>query len=134
MRINNGVQTSYNSAESINSTSNKTRVDGNTKIKSEAENKVESTINEDKVDKNVIQNESKTNNNQLEKAVVSMNDFIKTTDTSLQFNLHEELDRYYVKIVDSETEEVIKEIPPEKMLDLYAEILQSIGILVDKKI
>lgn len=70
----------------------------------------------------------------LEKAIGSINDFIKTTDTSLHFKLHDELGDYYAQIVDFETEEVIKEIPSEKMMDLYASILQSIGILVDKKI
>jgi len=39
-----------------------------------------------------------------------------------------------VKVVDDETKEVIKEIPPEKLLDLVATIWQIVGLFVDKYI
>lgn len=70
----------------------------------------------------------------VEKAVSSLNDFIKSTRTNLKFELHDKLDRYFVKVIDSETEEVVKEIPPEKMLDMYAAMADFMGFLIDKKI
>ncbi|WP_342744356.1 flagellar protein FlaG [Oceanobacillus rekensis] len=42
--------------------------------------------------------------------------------------------KYYVTVIDSNTREVIKEIPPKKMLDMYAEMADFMGMLVDKKI
>jgi flagellar protein FlaG len=39
-----------------------------------------------------------------------------------------------VKVIDDETKEVIKEIPPEKLLDLVATIWQIVGLFVDKYI
>jgi flagellar protein FlaG len=38
-----------------------------------------------------------------------------------------------IKIVDKETKEVIKELPPEKTLDMIAKIWEVAGLLVDEK-
>ncbi len=38
-----------------------------------------------------------------------------------------------VKLIDKETDEVVKEIPPEKILDLVASIWDLVGILVDER-
>ena len=38
-----------------------------------------------------------------------------------------------VKLIDKETKEVIKEVPPEKILDLVAQIWDLVGILVDER-
>ncbi|MEC3882772.1 flagellar protein FlaG [Halobacillus sp. HZG1] len=70
----------------------------------------------------------------LIKATDSMNEILKKLETSLRFQFHEKLEEYYVTIVDNQTEQVIKEIPPRKMLDMYASIIESIGIMVDDKI
>lgn len=72
--------------------------------------------------------------NDITKTIKGMNDFIEPINTSIHFKLHSELNRYYVEVIDRDTEEVIKEIPPEEWLDLYANMLESIGILVDHKI
>ena len=42
--------------------------------------------------------------------------FLTPLDTSLKFEFHEELNEYYVTIVDNTSNEVIKEIPPKKCL------------------
>jgi flagellar protein FlaG len=39
-----------------------------------------------------------------------------------------------VQIVDEVTMEVVKEIPNKKFLDMYAEMIDFMGIFVDKKI
>lgn len=67
-------------------------------------------------------------------AVDKMNSFLEPTRRNLKFELHEKLDKYYVSVIDSATSEVIKEIPPKKMLDMYAEMAEFMGILVDRKI
>lgn len=71
---------------------------------------------------------------QLEHLVSLYNDFMEPVRTNLKFELHERLERYYVSVIDSETDEVIKEIPPKKLLDMYAEMAAFMGILVDEKI
>jgi flagellar protein FlaG len=38
-----------------------------------------------------------------------------------------------IKIVDKESKKVIKELPPEKTLDMIARVWEMAGILVDEK-
>jgi flagellar protein FlaG len=71
---------------------------------------------------------------QLEKVVKGMNEFLQPSQTSLKFKLHEELKEYYVQIIDERTNEVIREIPPKKLLDMYAAMMEFVGLIVDKKI
>jgi len=69
----------------------------------------------------------------LEKAVEGINKTLEITRTHLRFTLHEELEEYYVQVINDQTQEVIKEIPPKKFLDMVAEIWKLAGILVDEK-
>ncbi|WP_368297457.1 flagellar protein FlaG [Cytobacillus firmus] len=71
---------------------------------------------------------------QLTEVVESMNEFLQASHTSLKFVLHEELNEYYVTLVDDQTQEVVKEIPSKKMLDMYAAMTEFVGLMVDKKI
>lgn len=64
----------------------------------------------------------------------SMNRFMESTSTNLRFQFHEELQEYYVTIVDSKTDEVVKEIPSKKLMDIYAAMRDFLGVLVDHKI
>ena len=67
-------------------------------------------------------------------AIFKINELVEPLRRNLKFELHDKLDKYYVTVIDSNTREVIKEIPPKKMLDMYAEMADFMGILVDKKI
>lgn len=71
---------------------------------------------------------------QLEHVIKGMNEFLQPSQTSLKFELHDELKEYYVQIVDERTKEVIREIPPKKLLDMYAAMMEFVGLIVDKKI
>lgn len=70
----------------------------------------------------------------FQKAVDALNDFMKVHNSNLKFIYHEGLKEYYVEIVDSQTEEVIKEIPSKELLDAYYQMQKIIGNIVDKKI
>ena len=74
------------------------------------------------------------NKAKVETVVSQLNGFIEPLRTNVQFKLHEELDEYYVTVVNSLNNEVIKEIPPKKMLDMYAAMTEYMGLLVDEKI
>ena len=64
----------------------------------------------------------------------SMNKFLETANTQLRFKFHEKLNEYYVTIVDSTTDEVIREIPSKKLLDIHAAMRDFVGLLIDRKI
>ena len=38
-----------------------------------------------------------------------------------------------IKIIDKDTKEVIKEVPPEKTLDMIAKVWELAGILIDER-
>lgn len=70
----------------------------------------------------------------VEKVVQSINHFLEPSNSSLQFKLHEELGEYYVTIVDQQTNEVIREVPPKKILDIHAAMKEYMGLIIDKKL
>lgn len=72
-----------------------------------------------------------TNNEQIRKAVEKMNKSMSNSEAI--FGIHDATNRVTIKIVDKETKEVLKEIPPEKTLDMIAKAWELVGILVDEK-
>lgn len=70
----------------------------------------------------------------LEEIVKGMNEFLQPSHTSLKFNVHEDLKEYYVQLIDDRTKEVVREIPPKKLLDMYAAMMKFVGLIVDQKI
>ena len=52
---------------------------------------------------------------------------------SAQFSYHEATKRISVKIVDNDTKEIIREIPPEKTLDMIIKMWELAGLVVDEK-
>ena len=70
-------------------------------------------------------------NEQIKKAVEKMNQTLSHSEAI--FGIHEGTNRLTIKIVDKDTKEVIKEVPPEKTLDMIAKVWELAGILVDEK-
>lgn len=66
--------------------------------------------------------------------VDGLNQALKAAEKRLQFLVHETTGRIYVKVINAETEEVIREIPPEKILDLVGRIMELVGLIVDEKV
>jgi flagellar protein FlaG len=99
-------------------------------------NKVESTpkIKEKSAEQQNQPQQHAQTKEKTEKIINSMNNFLKESNSHLKFKFHEELKEYYVAVVDDITNEVIKEIPPKKLLDLYAAMTEYLGLLIDKKV
>lgn len=70
----------------------------------------------------------------LQHVVDTVNEFLQINHNASKFVLHDGLDRYFVQVVDTQTEEVVKEIPPKKLLDAYYEMQKLLGMIVDEKI
>lgn len=69
----------------------------------------------------------------LEDVVKEVNDFIKPINNSLQFSIDDDTGTTVVKVIDSDTDEVIKQIPSEEMLALAKAIGQLKGLLVKQQ-
>lgn len=61
-------------------------------------------------------------------AVEKANEVLVAPRTMLKLSLHEGTHEIMVKVLNEETGEVIREIPPEKLLDLIAKIWEMAGI------
>jgi flagellar protein FlaG len=59
-------------------------------------------------------------------------DFTQFYDKRLKFSVNEELDQVVVKVIDAQTDRVIKEIPPEALQRLHLRIREAIGLLIDE--
>jgi len=71
---------------------------------------------------------------QLEEAVQSMNDFAAgTLNSSLNFSVDNETGKTIVKVMDSETKEVLKQIPSEEMVAIAKAVDKLKGLLVHQK-
>lgn len=76
----------------------------------------------------------KASKEDIDTQINTINKMMETKNTGLKFNFHEDLDRIYVQIVDKNTDEVVKEIPPEKFLDMVSSMLDFMGLLIDERI
>ena len=56
-----------------------------------------------------------------------------TENTKAVFGVNEATNRVTIKIVDKDTDEIIKEFPAEKTLDMIARVWEMAGIMVDEK-
>ena len=75
---------------------------------------------------------TKQQSDKIKKAVEQFNKNL--SHSSAIFGIHEATNRVTIKIVDKDTKEVIKEVPPEETLDMIAKVWEIAGILVDKKL
>lgn len=71
---------------------------------------------------------------ELKKAVDKLNNFLEDNKTHAEYQYHDKLKNdLMIKIVDDKTGEVVQEVPPKKILDMVAKMLEMVGVLIDKK-
>lgn len=80
--------------------------------------------------------EAPLNEAELERSINELNHFFSYYH--LQFRVHEGSGRYQVKMIDQNTDEVIREWPPSTILEISArfrEMLEKdLGVLLDERI
>ncbi|PKM55943.1 MAG: flagellar biosynthesis protein FlaG [Firmicutes bacterium HGW-Firmicutes-3] len=69
---------------------------------------------------------------QVIKAIEKANKHIRTYDRRLEFSIHDTTKQIMVKVINTENDSVIREIPSEKVLDMVAHLWEISGILVDE--
>ncbi|MEY9096622.1 flagellar protein FlaG [Paenibacillus sp. RC84] len=70
---------------------------------------------------------------ELSKLVDQANKTLVGANTHLEFTIHSSNHRIIVKVMNTDTDEVIREIPPEKFIDMIDQLLKQAGILMDEK-
>ncbi|HHZ13616.1 MAG TPA: flagellar protein FlaG [Clostridiales bacterium] len=71
---------------------------------------------------------------ELIEAIERANKTLVGINTNFKFSIHEDTKAIMVKVINSETQEVIREIPPEKILDMVAKMWELAGLIVDRHI
>jgi flagellar protein FlaG len=66
-------------------------------------------------------------------AVEKANKELKTGGRRLSYSVHEKTHKVMVSVINTDTDEVIREIPPKSFLDSYAKMLEMAGLIVDER-
>jgi len=69
----------------------------------------------------------------LMNAINSANNKMKPHRTRFEFAYHEVSRRVSIKVMDKDTEEVIREIPPEQAIKMLEKLWEIAGFLVDER-
>jgi len=69
----------------------------------------------------------------VSEAVEKMNKVVDGFNRRFEYSIHEGTNEIMIKVIDETTNEVIKEIPPKKILDMIASMLEMAGLLVDER-
>lgn len=75
----------------------------------------------------------------LEKVVSQLNAYIQNTQRDVDFSVDDATGRVVVRVIDSESEEVIRQIPSEEMLAISRHLVESLeteqpkGFLIELK-
>jgi flagellar protein FlaG len=70
---------------------------------------------------------------ELIKVIERANKALQGIMTTFEFRIHDATKQIMVKVLDKETGKVIREIPPEKVLDMVAKLWEKAGIIVDER-
>ncbi|MDA3791465.1 MAG: flagellar protein FlaG [Desulfobacula sp.] len=101
-------------------------------------------VTSDKI-KNLQSKENKNTDNNLqnqllsvketEQITIDLNEYMTGLQTNLRFSIYEKLDhQVVVEIKNRETDELIKQIPSEELLELRVKMEELTGLLFDKTI
>jgi len=70
---------------------------------------------------------------QLLSEISKANSQLKFRGTKCEFKYYEDVNRVAIKVLDQETNEVIREIPPEETIKLIQKLWEYAGLLYDEK-
>jgi len=70
----------------------------------------------------------------FDRFIQEANTRLMPTNRRFNYDFHEATSRIIVRIVDSETDEVIREIPPDKILNIAEKMLDLVGVIFDEKV
>ena len=88
-------------------------------------------------DESYAQNEERLDPGTFDEETVSMmtetfNELMSKIDCNLEFQYHKEVNIMTIKMVDKRTNEVIKEVPPEEMIENMVRAKDWLGAFIDR--
>ena len=70
----------------------------------------------------------------IKETLRNLEKIISQFNRRFKISLDENINRIVVKVIDAETDKIIKEIPPEEIQHLLANLKEMMGLLVDERI
>lgn len=78
--------------------------------------------------------EQKSEETMIEEALETANKAAKAFNRRLDFSVHESTGREIIRVVDTDSNEIIREIPSKKLLDAIGKLQDLMGLIVDQRI
>lgn len=78
--------------------------------------------------------EKQPDNEQVKEAVEKLNTDIRFKKTGCEFKYHEECNRVSIKLYDTETKEVIREIPSADTIKMLEKLNEIAGLMIDERL
>lgn len=69
----------------------------------------------------------------LQEAIDKVNKVMVGSQRELKYSVHEKTKEIIVKVINTDTGDVVREIPSEKILNLVARLQELVGIFVNEK-
>lgn len=76
---------------------------------------------------------AKVDREQFKAFLDKLNIALNALDVQARFSVHEATKEVMVQVVNVESGKVIREIPPKKILDMVAKMLDMVGLLLDER-
>jgi len=83
-------------------------------------------------DDQIVQEAS--NREQIDDSVKKMNDFVQSIERNLSFSVDEETGHDVIRVVDSSTDELIRQIPSEEFLSMSKNLNEMSGLLFKESV
>ena len=74
-----------------------------------------------------------SDNSEIMQAVSRLNDYVQSVRRDLQFRVDESSNRVIVSVVDSESGEIIRQIPSEEVLAVASSLERAQGLIVNER-
>ncbi len=84
-------------------------------------------------DSEKTEDSTKVSDKEIASIFKQANKKLEGTFTQLSYEVHKPTNMIHVKVIDSDTKDVIREIPPKKILDSIAKMWELVGLIVDEK-
>jgi len=102
--------------------------------KSKNDNKlIQDTISTKKKENNLNKHTPETIE-KLNNIASILENFVKSTEWNLKIKIHDKTDKTVVQIISSEDGKVIKQIPPEELLEFTARMEEMVGAFINETV
>lgn len=105
-------------------------VEGGNEVSSTGNESPLNAISEGKAEKTETEDATQE---QLKEAVSKMNDFAQNLQRDLKFSVDDSSGQTVVRVIDSQTDEVVRQIPSEEALDLMNRFQESTGLIFKRE-